>query len=135
MTISTADSIAKLPEEEQAAIVAEKPLTKITTKDVKEYTEKKGKKSDKDKFPIDDEIRTATEKNEKLTKWAQEVPQEKLQYLLDSGFYNSAIKGYLMLAAEEASFSKEQINALLGEMMKVLSNYNKAEAENKFLSR
>ena len=41
MTIATADSIAKLPEEEQAEIVTEKPVTEITTKDVKERTEKK----------------------------------------------------------------------------------------------
>ena len=40
-----------------------------------------------------------------------------------------------MLAAEEAAFSKEQINALLGGMMKALSNYDKEAAENKFLSR
>ena len=40
-----------------------------------------------------------------------------------------------MLAAEEASFSVEQINALLGGIMKALKNYDKAEAENKFLSR
>ena len=47
----------------------------------------------------------------------------------------TAMKGYLLLAAEEASFSKEQINALLGGMMKALSNYDKVAAENKFLSR
>ena len=41
MTIATADSIAKLPEEEQAEIVTEKPVAEITTKDVKERTEKK----------------------------------------------------------------------------------------------
>ena len=75
------------------------------------------------------------EQQETLTKWAQEVSQEKLQYLLDSGMYNSAIKGYVMLAAEEASFSKEQINALLGGIMKALNNYDKAAAENKYLSR
>ena len=38
-----------------------------------------------------------------------------------------------MLAADEASLSIEQINALLGGMMKALKNYSKAEAENKFL--
>lgn len=138
MTIATADSIAKLPEKEQAEIVTEKPVAKITTKDVKERIEKKDEKinneSEIDDYPIDNEIRNAAEKQARLNKWAQEVSQEQLQYLLDSGFYNSAMKGYLMLAAEEASFSKEQINSLLGGMMKVLSNYNKTEAENKFVS-
>jgi ParB family chromosome partitioning protein len=77
----------------------------------------------------------ASQNEVSLSKWAQSLKQEQLQYLIDNGWYTSAIKGYLMLAAEEASFSVEQINALLGGMMKALSNYNKSEAENKFLSR
>ena len=77
----------------------------------------------------------ASQNEVSLSKWAQSLKQEQLQYLIDNGWYTSTIKGYLMLAAEEASFSVEQINALLGGMMKALSNYNKSEAENKFLSR
>lgn len=45
MTIATADSIAKLPEEDQAEIVTEKPVAEITTKDVKERSEKKAETS------------------------------------------------------------------------------------------
>ena len=76
-----------------------------------------------------------SQKEVSLSKWAQSLKQEQLQYLLDNGMYNSAIKGYVMLAAEEASFSKEQINALLGGIMKALKNYDKAAAEKKFLLR
>lgn len=45
MTIATADSIAKLPEEDQAEIVTEKPVAEITTKDVKERSEKRAETS------------------------------------------------------------------------------------------
>lgn len=93
-----------------------------------------GEGEEVDKFPSDEEIRAAAEKQAKLTKWAQSVSQDQLQFLLDSGWYNSAIKGYLLLAAEEASFTNEQKNALLGGIMKALSNYNKAEAENEYLT-
>lgn len=93
-----------------------------------------GEGEEVDKFPSDEEIRAAAEKQIKLTKWAQSVSQEQLQFLLDGGWYNSAIKGYLLLAAEEASFTNEQKNALLGGIMKALSNYNKAEAENEYLT-
>ena len=75
------------------------------------------------------------DKKHELIKWAKSVSQEQINYLLNGGWYNNAIKGYLMLAAEEASFTQEQINSLLGGMMKALSNYDKATAENKFLSR
>lgn len=168
MSIATADTIAKLSEEEQVDIITEKPVTEITTKDVKEHNEKKsaekkkaapvdmeaepvkkgnaeesfensedvdeGEGDEVDKLPSDEEIRAAAEKQIKLTKWAQSVSQEQLQFLLDGGWYNSAIKGYLLLAAEEASFTNEQKNALLGGIMKALSNYNKADAENEYLT-
>ena len=110
MTIATADSIAKLSEEEQAEIVTEKPVSEITTKDIKKRTEKKAKtgtnelinnKSDElaenndneyiAEVPLDKEVRSAAEKQDKLIKWAQSVDQDQLNYLLDSGWYNSAI--------------------------------------------
>ena len=93
-----------------------------------------GEDEEVDKLPSNEEIKAAAEKQIKLTKWAQSVSQEQLQFLLDGGWYNSAIKGYLLLAAEEASFTNEQKNALLGGIMKALSNYNKADAENEYLT-
>lgn len=59
MTIATADSIAKLPEQEQEEIIAETPVEEITTKAVKEHkekTEKKTKKKTKEKIVTDDDI-------------------------------------------------------------------------------
>ena len=46
MTIATADSIAKLPEQEQEVIIAETPVEEITTKAVKEHKEKTNKKAE-----------------------------------------------------------------------------------------
>lgn len=158
MTIATADSIAKLPEEKQNEIVAEKPVSNITTKEVKERTKKNAEtsssKNNKEKSkivkneidenteietiperPLDEELKAAADKEHELIKWAKSVNQDQINFLLNGGWYNNAIKGYLMLAAEEASFTNEQINALLGGMMKALSNYNKSEAENKYLTK
>lgn len=158
MTIATADSIAKLPEEDQAEIVTEKPVAEITTKDVKNRSEKKTNTTPEKKdnnaeesigdektninelddlipeIPEDKEMKDAAEKHLKLVRWAQTVNNDQLQFLLDAGWYNSAIKGYLILAAEEADFSKEQMNMLLGGIRKALSNYNKIDAEKKYLN-
>lgn len=184
MTIATADSIAKLPENEQVDIISEKPVSEIKTKDIKERKTKKAvpkenaaptepisetdeeeshikdtvddsEESDNneletfesnsdvdevkdeeeaDEFPSDKDIRAAAEKQVKLTKWAQSISQEQLSFLLDGGWYNSAIKGYLLIAAEEANFTEEQTNMLLGGIMKALSNFNKVAAEKKYLN-
>ena len=152
LSISTANEIAKLDKAEQSNI---RDLSKVQPKDIK-------KKSVDTNINKDDDVDTSihddisinndptvlspeeemaierslvSQKEVSLSKWAQSLKQEQLQYLLDNGMYNSAIKGYVMLAAEEASFSKEQINALLGGIMKALKNYDKAAAENKFLLR
>ena len=152
LSISTANEIAKLDKAEQSNI---RDLSKVQPKDIK-------KKSVDTNINKDDDVDTSihddisinndptvlspeeemaierslvSQKEVSLSKWTQSLKQEQLQYLLDNVMYNSAIKGYVMLAAEEASFSKEQINALLGGIMKALKNYDKAAAENKFLLR
>lgn len=59
MTIATADSIAKLPEQEQEEIITETPVEEITTKAVKEHKEKTKKKEEKkteEKIVTDDDI-------------------------------------------------------------------------------
>lgn len=158
LSISTANEIAKLDKKEQKKI---KDLNKVQPKDIKKKAvatnSNSESKSSTDKTVdtnINDNISIyndttvlspeeemaierslVSQKEVSLSKWAQSLKQEQLQYLLDNGMYNSAIKGYVMLAAEEASFSKEQINALLGGIMKALKNYDKAAAENKFLTR
>mgnify|MGYP003290388491 CR=1 FL=1 len=46
MTITTADTIAQLPEEEQRDLLAQKEISEISTKDVKEHKKNKSKKSE-----------------------------------------------------------------------------------------
>lgn len=142
LSISTANEIAKLDKAEQSNI---RDLSKVQPKDIKKKSVDTNINDDisinNDPTVLSPEEEMAIErslvsqKEVSLSKWAQSLKQEQLQYLLDNGMYNSAIKGYVMLAAEEASFSKEQINALLGGIMKALKNYDKAAAENKFLLR
>ncbi len=143
LSISTANEIAKLDKAEQSNI---HDLSKVQPKDIKKNTvvdtninDDIDTKNDPTVLSPEEEMAIerslVSQKEVSLSKWAQSLKQEQLQYLLDNGMYNSAIKGYVMLAAEEASFSKEQINALLGGIMKALKNYDKAAAENKFLLR
>lgn len=152
LSISTANEIAKLDKAKQSNI---RDLSKVQPKDIKKKSVDTNINEDDDvDTSINDDISInndptvlsseeemaiekslVSQKEVSLSKWAQSLKQEQLQYLLDNGMYNSAIKGYVMLAAEEASFSKEQINALLGGIMKALKNYDKVAAENKFLLR
>lgn len=154
LSISTANEIARLDKEEQAKIT---DLSNIQPKDLKKKAApivdtNSNEKSTvatssnddteasnsvdtssneyiSDELPSDDEIKTAAEKQAQLTKWAQNVTKEQLQFLLDGGWYNNAIKGYLLLAAEEADFSTEQKNMLMGGIRMALSKYDKDDAE------
>ena len=256
MTIATADSIAKLPENEQAEIVTEKPVANITTKDVKERTEKKvapssiTRKSELvkwdglkyedvikpnllsfisedeknqawlkdnntftdiirkahrthgrcvdgisiqgsfDKITIsffdnsgiddintyyltwsmaarhirmwvseehskqqkaqnvkaetaadetklhfsDEKIRAVATKDKELTKWAQTLTQEQINFLLDGGWYNKAIKGYLIAAAQNADFTDDQVIDLQNGLSNALETYNKKNAEDIYMN-
>ena len=161
LSISTANEIARLDKEEQAKIT---DLSKIQPKDIKkkaasvvdtnsneetdvatssnedtteapESVATNSNEVEADDFPTDDEIKAAAEKQAELTRWAQGVSQEQLQFLLDGGWYNNAIKGYILLAAEEADFTTEQKNMLLGGIRMALSKHNKKDAENKYLGK
>lgn len=161
LSISTANEIARLDKEEQAKIT---DLSKVQPKDIKkkaapivdinsneeaavatssnedtteapESVATNSNEVEADDFPTDDEIKAAAEKQAELTRWAQGVSQEQLQFLLDGGWYNNAIKGYILLAAEEADFTTEQKNMLLGGIRMALSKHNKKDAENKYLGK
>ncbi len=138
LSISTANEIAKLDKEEQSKIT---DLSKVQPKDIKKkvieesvVTSNNDASSDigDDDVIIDTSIDDEPELKAKLRETVKPVVVISSN---DNQYTAAAMKGYLMLAAEEASFSKEQINALLGGMIKALSNYDKVTAENKFLSR
>lgn len=140
LSISTANEIAKLDKEEQSKIT---DLSKIQPKDIKKkavkpsvVTSNNDESSDfgdgDDEEIIDTSIDDEPDLQAKLRETVKPVGATSSNA---DKYTAAAMKGYLMLAAEEAAFSKEQINALLGGMMKALSNYDKEAAENKFLSR
>ena len=143
LSISTANEIAKLDKTDQSKIT---DLSKVQPKDIKKKavatsnndkkevvtSNKEGsEKSDNASFSNEftdvdtnsnDETAVATsdnfsESDEDITKW------------------ESAIKGYALLAAERAGFTTEQTNALLGGMIKVLSVFDKSDAEKKYNNR
>ena len=140
LSISTANEIAKLDKEEQSKIT---DLSKIQPKDVKKkavkpYVVTSNNDESSDFGDGDDEeiIDTSIDDEPDLQAKLRETVKPVVATSSNADKYTAAaMKGYLMLAAEEAAFSKEQINALLGGMMKALSNYDKEAAENKFLSR
>ena len=143
LSISTANEIAKLDKEEQSKIT---DLSKVQPKDIKKKIVEKlvvtSSNDDISDYDDDEEVLDTSidDEPELQVKLRDAVKRTNSETAVatnsnDDKYTVSAMKGYLMLAAEEASFSKEQINALLGGMMKALSNYNKSEAENKYLER
>lgn len=134
MTIATADSIAKLPKEEQEEIIAEKPISEITTKDINQRKEVTADSEKKETTPTqitstDEELESVAEKQGKLLRWAQSLSQEQINFLCDGGWYNNAIKGYLMSAAKAADFSGEQIKELLSGLDLAFDEIDKIKAE------
>ncbi len=76
----------------------------------------------------DAEIDAARERLKVLVRWALHCSNEQINFLLDSGFYNDALKGY-MIAALRDSFTKEQIEEFVQCMAVALDSYSKEYAE------
>lgn len=150
LSIATADSIAKLPEEEQEELLEEKEISSIRTKDVKEKKESKPSadvKNSLSSLTIGDESEAEDELSDEEVDTNinfSDSPDDKPDTLISDELddeevelskWEAAIKGYALLAAERAGFTTEQKNALLGGMIKVLSVFDKDAAEKKYLNR
>ena len=155
LSISTANEIAKLNKEEQSQIT---DLSKVQPKNLKNkavVTSNKDKNNNK-KGGSSVKEHIATSNNEESEKSDDIIihfdtadddtnNNDKTEVIVtrntvskteeDLSNWESAIKGYVLFAAEAAAFSEEQINSLLGGMMKALSNFSKDEAENKYNNR
>ena len=138
LSISTANEIAKLDEETQKEIASTVDLSEVKPKELKKKAadKKKGKKvatSNNQSDSLDDKDDTATNEpdDEKVDTNINfsDSPEEDIKN------WESAIKGYALLAAERAGFTTEQKNALLGGMIKVLSVFDKSDAEKKYNNR
>ena len=79
-------------------------------------------------FPKDERERTMKEHKEEM-KWAQSLTQEEIDFLCDAGFYNDAIKGYLITAARNAGLDREQIKKLLDGLYWAFDEKDKVDAE------
>lgn len=150
LSIATADSIAKLPEEEQEELLEEKEISSIRTKDVKEKKESKPSadvKNGLSSLTVSDESGAEDELSDEEVDTNinfSDSPDDKPDTLISDELddeevelskWEAAIKGYALLAAERAGFTTEQKNALLGGMIKVLSVFDKSDAEKKYNNR
>lgn len=61
--------------------------------------------------------------------WAQSLTESQIDFLCDGGWYNNTIEGYLILAAQEADFTKEQIKALKRGLKSALDWNSKTDAD------
>lgn len=64
-----------------------------------------------------------------MMQWANSLTEEQKAFLCDGGWYNNAIRGYLIAAAQYADFNEEQIKELLGGLRWAFSEKNKRDAE------
>ena len=151
VSLSTANQIARLDAEDQKSITKSEKLADVKTKDVKDEVSKTkkvdtsvnledngSKKVDTSiNLEDDEEIILPTpeqkgawrkESNEKI-EWANSLTEEQIDFLCDGGWYNNAIRGYVIAAAREADFSNEQINELVNGLRFAFSEKNKRDAE------
>jgi ParB family chromosome partitioning protein len=83
--------------------------------------------------PTQEELEKAHRQFTKLMIWAQGLNAEQINFLLDGGWYNNAMKGYIISAAKEADFSDEQIRKLLDGFRWAIECYDKEQAEQIYL--
>ena len=57
------------------------------------------------------------------------LTKEEINFLCDAGFYNDAIKGYLITAAKNAGLDREQIKKLLDGLYWAFDEKDKVDAE------
>ena len=83
--------------------------------------------------PTQEETERAMAKFAEQMKWANSLTAEQKDFLMDGGWYNNTVKGYLIAAARNADFNEKQISDLLRGLSQAFSDYNKVEAEQIYL--
>lgn len=78
--------------------------------------------------PNPEEIKAAQEQFKQLSGWAQGLTAEQRAFLMDGGWYNDAIKGYLIKAMQNADFSQEDIGKALNGLRWALDEMTSTEA-------
>lgn len=79
--------------------------------------------------PTQEEVERAGKEFAENMAWAQSLTASQIDFLCDGGWYNNTIEGYLILAAQEANFTKEQIKALKKGLKSALDWHSKTDAD------
>jgi len=61
--------------------------------------------------------------------WANSLTKDQIDFLCDGGWYNNAMRGYLIKAAKYAEMDDKQISELLEGLDVAFDNYDKQDAE------
>lgn len=83
--------------------------------------------------PTQEEKDEAVAEFASLMKWACSLSDRQKSFLMDGGWYNNAMKGYLIAAARNADFTEQQISDLLRGLSLAFSEHDKREAEQIYL--
>ena len=134
ISLSTANDIAKLDEEEQKEIAKSDNLAEIKPKNIKKPA--KPKKVDTSINLDEDGVDPTPEQEEewrkekaKNMKWANSLTEEQLDFLCDGGWYKDTIQGYVIAAAKKADFSEEQIKELVNGLRFAFSEKNRRDVK------
>lgn len=80
-------------------------------------------------LPTEEQHRDFWQHEHELTTWMQSLTPEQIDKLCNAGYYNNAIKGYLLAAAKESGLNAEQQQELLNNLRYCLDTLTKAEAD------
>lgn len=64
-----------------------------------------------------------------MMEWAQSLTKEQIDYICDGGWYNNAMRGYLITVARHCELDRDKINEMLQELSYVLDEMGKDSAE------
>ena len=81
-----------------------------------------------------DEKKAAVEEYRGMLNWVKTLSGAQIDFLFNGGWYNEAVKGYLIAAARVAEFSDNQIKDLLSGLRMALSEIDKSDAETIYLN-
>ena len=79
--------------------------------------------------PTKEEISKAQREYAENLAWAQSLTESQIDFLCDGGWYNNTIEGYLILAAQNADFTVEQIKKLKKGLKSALDWNSKTDAD------
>lgn len=85
-------------------------------------------------LPTEEERRAFWQHEHELTAWMQSLTPEQIDKLCNAGYYNDAMRGYLIAAAKEAGMDHDQQQALLNALRYCLDTLTKAEAEQLYMN-